>query len=311
MGSINLRSILTTLILHLVMICALSGCSGNPRPILSGDSDPLPDPHEVVSTWNERAERMDRLWGRVAVTFRFTDEDGKRRFEQGEGHFQRRDGSDLALSVGKLSEIMLWIGADDSRYWLIQRLDGNRVWFGKHETYTRTKGQSLGLPIAPRELLMLMGISPFPIEADVAIARDSSGDLVLTVGESLGAERPSGIWRVRLNPISRLPSTIELLDDQGESILHAEHTMVTPTIVRYEQSSAFDHIAQAIRITYPRDDASIAINFSAELTDSTRTGRLRDSAFDLDVLTDLLGPMDEIIDLDTPANSESVGFMTE
>lgn len=298
------RSISTSVILPLAMIHALSGCCTHPTPVGGEGPVPLPDPHEIVTVWNQRAERMDRLWGRVAVTFRFTDENGERRFEQGEGHFQRRDGSDLALSVGKLSEIMLWIGADESRYWLIERLDGNRVWFGEHEAYTRTKGQRLGLPVAPHELLMLMGIAPFPEDAEIAIARDPSGDLILTVGVTPESEAPQGFWRVTMDPVSRLPINIALLDRQGSPILLAEHMMVTPTIVRYQQSSAFDNIAQAIRIIYPRDDASIAINFSDEISDSRRSGRLQDPAFDLDTLIDLLGPMDQIINLDATPDSD-------
>ncbi|TVQ78192.1 MAG: hypothetical protein EA380_06480 [Phycisphaeraceae bacterium] len=267
------------------------GCRSGPRP---GTDAPVPPPVEVVEHWNERAERLDRLWGRVAVTFRFTDQDGRRRFEQGEGHFQLLDGAHLALSVGKLSEVMLWIGSDETRYWLIERFEQRRAWFGAHESFTRAKGERIGLPIAPRELLVLMGLAPLDPDADWTTSRTKSGATLLTIREPNSASS----WRAELAPDTRLPETVELLDADGAVILRAEHTVVRPAIIRYERSSDFDHIARAISISYPAADASLTINFDAELFDGRRTGRPRRNAFNLEGLLNALGPMDEVVDLD-------------
>lgn len=278
-----------------------SCCTAPPSP--TGASDPLPKSRDVITQWNDRAARMSRLWGRVAVTFRFTDQDGNRRFEQGEGHFQRRDGSDLALSVGKLSDVMLWIGADDTQYWLIERFDSRRVLYGAHEAYTNEKGRRLGLPVEPHNLLVLMGIGQFDEHTSNTVERGKDNSIVLTVSDIESNETHSGAWRATLDSGTLLPIMVERLDADGEATLRAEHTGVTPTIVRYEQSSSVDQMAEAIRVSYPSEDASITINFDAELTDSSRSGKIQDAAFDLDVLISLLGPMEEIIDLDTHAPS--------
>lgn len=288
------RALSRVLLTVLASGCVLQmGCRSGPRPTVD---TPLPPPAEVVEHWNARAERLDRLWGRVAVTFRFTDQDGRRRFEQGEGHFQLLDGTHLALSVGKLSEVMLWIGSDDTRYWLIERFEQRRAWFGAHEAFTRDKGERIGLPIAPRELLVLMGLAPLDPDADLMTSRTSSGATMLMVRDLHSLVS----WRTVLDPATGLPECVELLDAEGTVILRADHTTVRPAIIRYERSSDFDHIARAISISYPDAEASLTINFDAELFDGRRTGRPRRNAFDLEGLINALGPMDEIVDLDVP-----------
>lgn len=291
---ISLSRLLLTV---LAMGCLFhTGCCSRPGSDLDAS---LPPPIEVVEHWNARAERLDRLWGRVAVTFRFTDQDGRRRFEQGEGHFQLLDGTHLALSVGKLSEVMLWIGSDDTRYWLIERFEQRRAWFGAHEAFTRDKGERIGLPIAPREMLVLMGLAPLDPDADLITSRARSGATMLMVRDL----NSSLSWRALVDPVTRLPERVELLDPEGTVILRADHTTVRPAIIRYERSSDFDHIARAISISYPSADASLTINFDAELFDGRRTGRPRRNAFDLEGLINALGPMDEVVDLDAPVPS--------
>jgi hypothetical protein len=134
----------------------------------------------LANAQNARAARLGKLWARATVSIDYRDSEGRKRWEQGEGHFQVIQPSKLALSVGKLGEVFLWIGCDEERYWLIDTKGAKAAYVGRHELVTRGKIEALGLPVPPRDLIALAGMSPvagtaFSFSSNLAAHRWSVG----------------------------------------------------------------------------------------------------------------------------------------
>ena len=106
------------------LLLTLPGCkTGGPVDAAAPPDRPPPTYPEFRQRWNANARHLDRLWARSTVAVRWTDRDGEKHYEQGDGHLQVRDRSSFALSIGKLGEVLLWFGGDDDRYWLLDRVD--------------------------------------------------------------------------------------------------------------------------------------------------------------------------------------------
>lgn len=253
----------------------------------------LPTYADIAERYNARAERLDRVWARAVVSVWFTDDKGKQRWEQGEGHFQLIQPSRLALSVGKLGEVFLWIGCDDTRYWVIDAKEADRAYVGRHEFVTREKISSLGLPAAPASLIRLTGATPLPV-ASPELIYGWSGD-----GKSVIVEhREDGaIWRYTIDPDNGRPSRIDLLRAEDRVIEATasleDYAPVTLTGV----PAFFPEIASRISAEQPGSEARMRVSL-AGLSDGGRS-RLEPESFDFEYLISALGVQDTV-DLDEP-----------
>lgn len=280
----------TGLALAVALLVGLASCKSGSEPV--APTRPTPSYESVAESYNERVALLDRLWARAVVALRFTDAQGDRRYEQGDGHLQLRDAERLALSVGKLGEVLLWVGCDDERYWLFDRLaDPTRLYLGRHDALGVERAREIGLPVAPRELLRLFGLRPLPDSG--AIAWTDDGDLELTTADDRGA------WRYILDPQSNLPRRIARLDAADRPLLDAE--LSDDKSVRIT-GRGFNppRVAGRVRVTHVATGDSITIVLDGDVIDGRREGKPRAASFDLDVLRQALGPIGEEIDLDAP-----------
>ncbi|MBL8746548.1 MAG: hypothetical protein JNK58_09370 [Phycisphaerae bacterium] len=263
---------------------------------------PPPTYAEIAKEYNARAARLQRVWARAVVSVEFTDDEGKRRSEQGEGHFQVIQPSMMALSAGKLSEVMLWIGCDAERYWFIDAKEKHRAWLGRHAAATRQKIESLGMPAAPRDLLALAGITPLPRPTG-----DKRRDPQVRWSEDcrtliFDADRAGTRWRYFINPKTYEPSRIEVIDSESsEPILSATLDRYDNLMIRGDGTLP-PRIATRFRCLHHPSGSMLGLSI-ADMVDGG-TNRLREQNFDFDSLRDLLG-IREVIDLDARRPSAS------
>lgn len=271
-----------------------SGAKPDPKSTVTM---PPPTYAEVAAEYNARTERLSRVWGRAVVSVDFTDEEGNRRWEQGEGHFQVIQPSKMALSAGKLGEVMLWIGCDPNRYWFIDAKESRRAWIGKHSAATRKKIESLGMPAAPRDLLALTGVTPLPKPPSdkrkhpAVRWTENRRSLVFDL------ERDGALWRYYLNPKTYEPSRIEVVDSaSGEPILSATLDNYANVSIRGEGSIP-PRMASRMRCLHHASGSTLGLTI-ADMVDGG-SNKLREPNFDFEALKNLLGIRD-VVDLDAP-----------
>ncbi len=258
---------------------------------------PPPTYADIANAYNARAARLQRVWARAVVSVDFTDDEGNRRWEQGEGHFQVIQPSKMALSAGKLGEVMLWIGCDTDRYWLIDAKEKHRAWVGKHSAATRQKIESLGVPAAPRDLLALAGITPLPNPTNDQRLDPQprwSNDKKTLIFD---ADRTGTRWRYFINPKTYEPSRIEVIDPAtSEPILTATLELYDNLTIRGDGTLP-PRIATRFRCLHHPSGSTLGLSIT-DMIDGGPT-KLREQNFDFDALHELLGIKDTI-DLDAP-----------
>lgn len=279
-----------------VLACVQTGC----EPARTGASQggpqrPLPAIEQVIAAHNARVARLTRLWGSGVVSIRYTDERGRERYEQGEANLQIVQPSRLALSVRKVGETLLWIGCDETRYWLIEPREARRAYLGLHEAITPDKVGRLGVPAAPRDLIRLSGLVPIEGGPGLALTWDQDAPL-LRLDEPGEA---GSTWRSRLDPARLVPVRIELVGPDGQIWISAGLEEYKPVNLA-GVGGFFPEAPSRIRLRDERAGSTLLLTLDI-MNDGTK--RLRESNFDLDVLLSALG-VSERVDLDAaPADA--------
>lgn len=239
---------------------------------------------------NTRARRLQRIWARAVASITFVDDEGNQRWEQGEGHFQVIQPSKMALSVGKLGETFLWLGCDEDRYWFIDPKETRRAYVGRHELVTRRKIESLGLPVAPRDLIALSGITLVATtpERDTTFAPGTAGELVCE------QPRAGSLWRTRIDSARMVPSGIDIFDAGGRHTIAAELDSYNEVRIRGEAGN-FPQMPSRMKLTHLPTNSSMSLSLS-DATDGGR-GRLAADVFNFESLVERLG-ITEVVDLD-------------
>jgi hypothetical protein len=174
------------LLLTLMMIVLpIVGCSSAPQ----FDPRTAPPPiaaSELIRVHNERVEPLDKLWARVSVRAEGRDPRGDKFREQGEGHLQIVRPDRFSLTIGKFEETYFALGANGEQYWSIDlsRAENKVAMIGQQSLATPDKLASLGLPIHPHEMIMLLGV--LPIDSSLELDSYWSPD-----GENVGIEVPA------------------------------------------------------------------------------------------------------------------------
>ncbi|MBI1367452.1 MAG: hypothetical protein GC162_02235 [Planctomycetes bacterium] len=230
--------------------------------------------------FNARAAMIDQVWSRAIVELRWVDDKNKSHFEQGDGPLIIRKPDDLALAVGKLGNTLFWIGSNREQFWMFDLTGGNDqphvAYVGKHADVGKPGMKAMPLPIHPRQLIELLGVTPI-----------GDGDRMSVVDHRVVVERAGS--RMILDAPSALPSHIELLDPAGEPIVSAELSAFAPLQKANIGPGGWPSIATRLLITLADRDASMSINL-----DSPTNGRARDQVhdaqFDFDQLVNALKP---------------------
>ncbi len=276
----------------LVGVLALAACCGKNSDSLP--DAPLPAYSEVRAVYNERTDKLGVIWARAVVSLDWTEDDGDRRYEQGDGYLQVRQPDRVALSIGKFGETFYWIGSAAERYWFIDRRNDMAAYVGSHDAIGGL--ESTPLPTGPRELLVLSGVTPLPATDDVQMYWAGDGDLVIEPVVEGGAS-----YRYVLDPRAYLPEQITLLDGGGRAVIVAD-------LSRYERLDVHDlgddpQMAGVVNIKHQATDGEIQLNFEW-LADQNNFGVAPPpEVFDFDVLVDRLGPLD-VVDVDASLREE-------
>lgn len=164
-------------------VLLLAACSSPKRP---GE---LPATASIVGSHNARVADVESLWARTSVRVEGRDAEGSRFAEQGEGHLQVERPDRVAVTVGKLGEVYFALGSGPDRYWLIDVSGSDRrvMLVGEQSLATPAKAETLGLPVHPRDIPMLIGLLPLDASTLGEPAWDDDGRAVLTVPTRWGS----------------------------------------------------------------------------------------------------------------------------
>lgn len=266
---------------------ALPGCAGagSREGIEARPDDALPSYEEVAARYNQRASLLSRLWARAVVEMRYLDAEGARKREQGEGHLQFVAPSRFALSVGKLGEVIVYLGCDDQRFWWFERGDADRVSVCRHANANQPCAESVGLPARPLEIIDLMGVLPMPPRGG-RVQRSLRGEIVVDLPSRYGG---GGFTRIAIDPNRYEPTMIGLYAP-GEA-----QPSLLARLEEYEnvqiagRGGIAPRVASRMVITHAASDTEIRLSLAA-MTDGVRERRLPDDAFDLAALMDAFAP---------------------
>lgn len=245
----------------------------------------------AAAAFNRAAARMDRLWSRTRVELRWTDGDGKRHFEAGEGYLIYELPRRVAMSVGKVGQTGLWAGSNDEFYWLFDlQSEPPAAWYGRHERFGVRPPLDYPLPIAPQELPRLLGVTPLPIDpivdatSLVSWMRDADGTRVLDV-----LCPAAGVW-MRLDPGTWRPRRVALLDAAGEVVVQSRLALPQPMRIKGLSSDQWPRIESWVRIELaghsgdaPQD---VTLELQGDILGGEARGRIKGQLFDYDHLAD-------------------------
>lgn len=286
--------------LSVLLAVPLLGAAGCSRPQEAGAGPPIargepPAYSEVAARHNERAARLGRLWGRAAVQIRYTDDEGQRRFDQGEGHVSVEQPARLALSVGKLGETLLWLGGDEDRYWWIEPGSGvSKAFVGRYDGPALARSPIMSAANA-RVLILLMGVSLLPTDPDAGVTQWSDNGRLLGVTTRL-AEPLEGYQRFWLDPRSYAVVKAELYNEARQVVVAADLT--DEQFVRVVgEGRVGPTMAGKVFAGHEPTELEVRL-FMSGLTDDPQ--RLSPRAFEFESVVADLG-VSEVVDLDARA----------
>lgn len=282
-----------------VLSCLLGAllCACESTPTTSGDAQPLdpPQPYaELATAYNRRVAPIRRVWSRAVVEIEWTDGDGKKHLEQGEGPMIVRKPGELALAIGKLGVTRFWLGCGQDRYWFFDLADDKRVaYVGKQDRAVLSRTRALPIPMRPDRLIRLAGITALPVFDDpsvVHVERTAEGHRI-----TLPADRELGGLRTQVNIDGQSRATrVRLMTARGELLVDASLARFEPMRIEGQPPGAWPDVARRIEVMLPRHQAKIDL-FIEQLTDSE--DKVKDVQFDFDRLTKAL-KVDAIEDVD-------------
>jgi len=288
----------------------LAGCANN-GGAQNGALDARPDAslpsyEEVASRYNERASLLGRIWARAVVEMRFVDANGRRKREQGEGHLQFIAPARFALSVGKLGEVIVYLGCDEQRFWWFERGDADRVSVCRHANAGSPCAESVGLPAQPLEIIDLMGVLEFPVRGG-RVQRSMRGEIVIDLPARGAGAAAGGFTRVALDPSTYEPVLIGVYQRGGAQPVLLARLEEYQNVQIAGRGGIAPRMASRIVITHAESDTEIRLSL-AGMTDGVREGRIPPEAFDLQALLRAFSPADvRVLDAACPSPALSSG----
>jgi len=191
----------------------------------------------------------------------------------------------LAISVGKVGEVIFWLGCDEERYWFFELHDAQRAAIGRHENVGRPCNRDLGLPANPLDVIELLGVTALDPEAPGEVSWSLNGRWLVVDASGRDTWR-----RLFLDPESLLPARVELYDPE-----FTDAPLVHSTIELYDRveltgvGGFMPKAPSRLQIDHPDSGTSIRL-FLHSLGDGKRRGRLSDAVFDFETLVEAYGP---------------------
>jgi hypothetical protein len=202
-----IRAVVAALALGLLA----TACAPTTKPSSAGPTaGPATTPtSRLIAEHNARAALLRSLWARSVTQVWYPDQDNREQREQVEGHVSYLAPRGLVLTFMKVGEIGAVLGSNDERYWWAEVRDPKRALVGRHELADSARLDDFGLPVAPLDLLELMGLTQWPLDA----AADGPRGVV--------ASSRSGARAMQFGATGE-PSRVELRDGDGRVRLAAE-----------------------------------------------------------------------------------------
>lgn len=266
------------------VLCASIGC-GPERTGEVVERGPAPAYAAAARAYNERADRLGRVWARAVVTIRYVDTEGVVQREQGEGHLQLLRPGKVAVSVGKVGTVLLWLGSDGTRWWWIDLTGDARV-----ARVGRRGEEPAALALVPGDLFALTGTAPLP--ASGGATQWSADGQLLGLTSVRPAARPGaapGVQRLWVDPATYEPVGVELYDAARRLELVSKLDDPDYVLMRGEAGSG-PRMATSISVHHPASDTEVYLRLGG-----MEDGRVSEGAFDLSRLLDELR-VDRVVD---------------
>lgn len=280
-----------------VLAVTISGCEASPKvPPVVIDAKGNALYEKVRKAHNERVGSLNRFWARSIVEARWTEEGGRKRFEQGDGHLILSFPDKSALTIGKLGDVKYWAGSNGKQYWLYDELNGKLLHVGRTDAASNAGANALRqspLLVKPSDMPYLIGVlplPPLPLDPKKTYAKQVDSQIELVV--------PGQPLRMTFDAATMRPTQITLLD-------HEDKTLLTATLSRYERmekenAAIGPYVAHTIDLKLAEAGSRLTVYLS-DPTDLER--RVKDKLFDLDFLSKMLKPA-RIVNLDKPTQAQ-------
>lgn len=269
----------------------LGGCNATGDRVRHDPTEPLPSYQSLIESYNQRVERLDRVWSRAVVSVRWVDDRGRRQFEQGEGHFIFIRPHHVALNVGKLGRTLLWAGCDESQYWLFDlSQDPKLAYVGRMDQLDQAAASAFPMPVFPFEVLYLLGAMPLDAQA---VPQEPAVEWLQ--GHYL-IEPPGTGLRMLLDRQTHRPRRIDLLDERGASVIICQLDRYAAVEQQGVGPGGWPWMATRIEITIPGQEGSLRMSLSDQ-TDGRAFDTINPRIFELPRLMRMHNP-DQVIDLD-------------
>ncbi len=255
----------------------------------------MPSYAQTATRFNNRVERLDRVWASAVVTIRTPKERGGTRIDQAEGYLQIEQPDKTSLSIMKLGETYFYLGSDEDGYWWLDLSDRDHkvALYGLHAEATPEIVAELGLPVHPQELLDLLALTPLPGPKTSGLASslvapgtvdwdNQRGMLKVTVPATWGTRV---LW---LDPVTMAPQRTELRDGRGRVRAACDMARYTSVPVRGD-GRVPPKMASQYRVEFPASQARATIELYG-----TMNKPISPRAFDFENLVESYG-VDEVI----------------
>lgn len=272
----------------LVLLTLLAGCRATPDTPLEEPGETaaqLPSYETLYAGAERRVGTLEKLWARSVTSLRYTDAEGERRRDQGEGHFQMQRPGSLAVFVGKLGETYLILGSDTSRYWWIELVDERLAYVGDTEQARASSIEAIGVPVLPGDLLLALDLERWPTPGSERVlgvewsdhpGLDPARLAVVSFDES-GRTR-----RVHVDTVSLDALAVELVNEDG--VVFATSSLSQHGRVLNRVGASIEpRVPMRAEIDLPAAEARIEISLSQAAMDPRKP---RPIVFDFETLLD-------------------------
>lgn len=275
----------------LFCLLLLFGCKTG--PIVPDDLNPpaidtapaeVPDYAALVQRYNQNAAALDRVWARTKVEMRWRDEKDRKRRESGDGRLIFERPLNTAWTVEVLGDVKLWAGSNVNGFWVFDRLDDGRAYYG---SYGKPLARPLPLPVQPEAVPYLLGL--VPIDPD---RRPQPPEVELFNGYFV-IEPPTLNLRLMLDPATARPVRIDLTGPDGVSALSC---ILTGEVEVSSDEGPTAYLPGKAELYPQGDESRMTVTFKHATTNADKIKR---KWFDFPGLVEAMKP-DAVVDLNNP-----------
>tara|TARA_Y100000589_G_scaffold297916_2_gene306045 strand:- start:12159 stop:13025 length:867 start_codon:yes stop_codon:yes gene_type:complete len=201
----------------MLCIVVLAGCA--PRVTTEGmpEGSP-PEWSTIVSRWNERADTIESLYARGIFEARWVEEDGGRRFEQGDLDLWYLRADRLATRISKFGETYAVTGMNGPQHWIY--LDGEESVLYVGASTSRTVEDFRTIPVDPDFYRVVLGLGHLQVRDEPAVAWDSTADAWRLNFGTVRRGMPSSVW---IEPNAMYPVRFEFRRVGSDRRLRVEY----------------------------------------------------------------------------------------